>query len=398
MKKFFLLIMLTAFGVSAFAQEGLIITDGYESVALIPKDKRGPYLTNRFFDNIFIGVGGGVNLYWGENDSYGSFGKRLAPALDFSIGKWITPSVGLRMQYSGLKAFGWTNYQSMYATGEPDSKGMYREKFNTMNIHGDVLWNLSNAIGGYREDRTWSFIPYVGFGGARSFKDGHHKNEFAATAGLLNNIRLGGLVDLTLEIKQLFVNQRFDGVVRGSGFESMTTVTAGLTFKLGRSGFSRPAPIVIPDYAPYKKRIHTLENELAQSQNNAKAMAAELAKAKAQTQQSNEVVKTVTVPTVMAVFFQIGSAELSEKDMINLGNIAETIKKEPNRKFTITGYADSYTGSYQRNMVLSQMRADAVKQALVNKFGVNASQLTTIGKGGVDNYANPSLDRMVKIE
>ena len=30
---------------------------------------RGPYETNRFFDNIFVGVAGGVNLYFGENDA-----------------------------------------------------------------------------------------------------------------------------------------------------------------------------------------------------------------------------------------------------------------------------------------------------------------------------------------
>ena len=58
---------------------------------------RGPYETNRLFDNIWLGVGGGVNIYHGENDSYGSFGKRLAPALDLHVGKWITPSVGLRL-------------------------------------------------------------------------------------------------------------------------------------------------------------------------------------------------------------------------------------------------------------------------------------------------------------
>lgn len=61
---------------------------------------RGPYETNRFFDNIWIGVGGGVNIYHGENDSYGKFGKRLAPAIDVNVGKWITPSVGLRLGYS----------------------------------------------------------------------------------------------------------------------------------------------------------------------------------------------------------------------------------------------------------------------------------------------------------
>ena len=69
---------------------------------------RGPYETNRFFDNIFIGVAGGVNVYQGENDSYGSFGKRLAPALDLYMGKWITPSIGARIGYSGINAKGWT--------------------------------------------------------------------------------------------------------------------------------------------------------------------------------------------------------------------------------------------------------------------------------------------------
>ena len=43
---------------------------------------RGPYETNRLSDNIFVGIAGGINLYFGEHDSQGKFGKRLAPALD----------------------------------------------------------------------------------------------------------------------------------------------------------------------------------------------------------------------------------------------------------------------------------------------------------------------------
>lgn len=50
---------------------------------------RGPYETNRFFDNIFVGVAGGVNIYFGEHDSYGKFGKRMAPALDIHVGKMV---------------------------------------------------------------------------------------------------------------------------------------------------------------------------------------------------------------------------------------------------------------------------------------------------------------------
>ena len=84
---------------------------------------RGPYETNRFFDNIFIGIAGGVNVYHGENDSHGGFGKRLAPALDLNVGKWITPAVGVRIGYSGLNAKGWTFGQTAYAKSGKDSIG-----------------------------------------------------------------------------------------------------------------------------------------------------------------------------------------------------------------------------------------------------------------------------------
>ena len=121
------------------------------------------------------------------------------------------------------------------------------------------MWNISNAIGGYKETRTWNFVPYVGFGWARSFGNHAYNNEFAFTYGLLNNIRLGGLVDLNLEVKQMVVNQRFDGVVRGSKGEGMTTITAGLTFKLNRRGFSRPIVPVPVDLTPYNNKIASLE-------------------------------------------------------------------------------------------------------------------------------------------
>lgn len=76
---------------------------------------RGPYETNRLSDNIFVGVAGGINLYFGEHDSQGKFGKRLAPALDIHVGKWFTSSIGARVGYTGLQAKGWTTAGTMYA-------------------------------------------------------------------------------------------------------------------------------------------------------------------------------------------------------------------------------------------------------------------------------------------
>ena len=78
MKRFFIAVALTVACAPAFAQEVVGLQEA--------QTRRGPYLTNRLFDNIFISVAGGINIYEGENDSYG--GKRLAPALDVAVGKY----------------------------------------------------------------------------------------------------------------------------------------------------------------------------------------------------------------------------------------------------------------------------------------------------------------------
>lgn len=389
MKKYLIatMVMLVVSAMPALAQD-----DGLMEA----QTKRGPYLTNRLFDNIFMGVAGGINVYQGESDSYGN---HVAPALDVFVGKWITPCVGLRLQYSGLKANGWDNARSPYAVSSkgPDSKGMYQEKFNVMNLHGDVMWNISNAIGGYKETRTWNFVPYVGFGWARSAANHLYNNEFAFTYGLLNNIRLGNLVDLNLEVKQMVVNQGFDQVVRGAKSEGMFTVTAGLTFKLNRRGFNRPTVAVPADYTPYNNKIASLEDELAKSKAEAKRLADELAAEKNKVKEVPAAAPAIEGP-IMGTFFNIGSYTITPQEIMNLGYVANYIKAYPNKKFTIVGYADSATGSAKRNQYLSQQRADAVCKVLVDRFGVDASQLEVVAKGGTDKFPEIPLNRVAIVE
>lgn len=61
----------------------------------------------------------------------------------------------------------------------------------------------------------------------------------------------------------------------------------------------------------------------------------------------------------------------------------------------ITGYADKQTGSQAFNERLSQLRAEAVYNTLVDKYGVNKDQLILEHKGGVDTmfHENPRLSR-----
>lgn len=358
---------------------------------------RGPYETNRFFDNIFIGVAGGVNIYHGENDSYGSFGKRLAPALDINVGKWITPSVGLRLGYSGINAQGWTSGQTIYAKGLVDGN-IYKEKFGVSYLHGDVMWNFSNAVSGYKETRTWNFVPFLGAGWARSYGNGAHSNEFAVSVGLLNNIRLCSLLDLTLEARHMFVNQRFDGVARGSRGEGMTSVTMGLTFKLNRRGFKRVQDPV--DVMSYLNLIESLEADKDNLKGKNKTLADE-----------NEVLRnrkpeTVTVagkstvsPTPVALFFQIGKATLDKKELTNLDfYVKNALDADKNKIFTIYGGADSATGTKEFNQKLSEKRMKYVYDILVNKYGISKNRLKTVAEGDTNNrFPEPELNRTVII-
>ena len=360
---------------------------------------RGPYETNRFFDNIWIGVGGGVNIYHGENDSYGKFGDRLAPALDINVGKWITPSVGLRLGYSGLNAKGWTLGQTAYAK-DLVSGNIYDEKFGVSYLHGDVMWNFSNAVSGYKETRTWNFVPFVGAGWARSYGNDRHNNEFAVSVGLLNNIRLSNLLDLTLEARHMFVNQRFDGVVRGSKGEGMTSVTVGLSFKLNRRGFKRVAPPVVPDYTPYQNRIKVLESNNADLAGKNKTLAAENEELRRRKPETEKVTVSTISASPVALFFNIGKATLDKKELTNLEfYVKNAMKVDKNKTFTLIGSADKATGSAALNQRLSEQRMEYVYDLLVNKYGIPADRLIKKAEGDTNNrFADPELNRVVIVE
>ena len=94
------------------------------------------------------------------------------------------------------------------------------------------------------------------------------------------------------------------------------------------------------------------------------------------------------------------TSNITAKEMINLKYYAEIIKNNPNQVYRVTGYADKATGTPAYNQKLSEKRAQNVADALVKKFGVKASQLQVVGKGGVDNLyeGGVQLSRVVIVE
>ena len=92
-----------------------------------------------------------------------------------------------------------------------------------------------------------------------------------------------------------------------------------------------------------------------------------------------ETLESLNIQT-KSVYFDSGKFTLkTDGTPARLDAIKEILKNYPNTKFSVEGHTDS-DGSDAYNQKLSENRADAVKNALVNR-GINADNLTTVGFG-----------------
>lgn len=363
---------------------------------------RGPYATNKFFDNTFIGIAGGIHFLESDDDGAGAAGGRVSPSLDVYVGKWMTPSVGFRLGYTGLTARGWSNGQTPYTVSADAAP--YREKFGISYLHGDILWNISNTIGGFKEERLWDFIPYISAGWLHSYSlEGLRStaDEVAVSAGLINNIRLSKRVDLNLEISQLFTQE---SIARPSstGLLGMTSVTLGISVNLGKTGFDRVQDL--PEL-PLPKPVEAEEPVLAVADTSSGMMDSTRMEPWIPVQgctDTVEVVKEVFAGTVSpgAVFFEIGQTTLSVKELFHLDfYVRNVIALDKDKVFVLTGCADKETGYPARNYQLSKMRVDYVYDLLKNKYNIPENRLIIKAVGAENNrFEAPELNRAVIIE
>ncbi len=101
------------------------------------------------------------------------------------------------------------------------------------------------------------------------------------------------------------------------------------------------------------------------------------------------------------ITFSSGKAQVTSVASDQINKIASIIKKYPEDILTVTGHTDS-TGSMKINQSLSESRAAAVKNLLVNG-GVPSGSISTIGVGpsqplaSNDNSTGRSANRRVEI-
>lgn len=86
------------------------------------------------------------------------------------------------------------------------------------------------------------------------------------------------------------------------------------------------------------------------------------------------------------IFFDSGSSTLQEKSNFEINNIVKMMLEHPTMVIKIVGYTDN-VGSDQDNLLLSQVRAKAVVDALINK-GIQEERIKYEGKGSAEPVAD----------
>ncbi|RHJ90646.1 OmpA family protein [Parabacteroides bouchesdurhonensis] len=372
--KILLLALLSGFVFSVSAQEfqpqiGFSTEKGYKTN--FKKNKAG--------DNWFISIAGGASILLGDQNNKADFGNRLNFAPQFSFGKWFNPYLAFRTQLNGGILHGFVG---------DDAQLMQHNKY--MAAHVDLLWDVTNFWAPYRESKVFRLIPWVGLGYAQRFKT-TEAAEFARSespslnAGILMAFRVSKRVDINVEAQGSLLNEQFNRVSMGHLSDGIAQLSAGLTFKLGKTDFEVLQPM---DYA--------LLNDLNNQINSLRAANDELSKRPVSCPECEEVVTEVVNNYVdNVVYFRLNSSKIDKNQQISIYNTAEFMKNN-NTPIKVVGYADKKTGTSNYNMGLSEKRAKAVAKELIEKYGISSDQITIEWKGSdVQPYGENNWNRVV---
>ena len=359
--------------------------------------------TNSFWSNWFVQANVAGTAFWGNQEVGNNFSKsplkgfRNNLGFSVAVGKWFTPGLGLRTKFNG--AWG--------RTVVSENKKTNANKYWTLSEQ--VMFNLSNMLLGYNESRVWDFIPYASVGVNRNMS----ANCYAPVAGIgiLNEFKINNKWAVNLDVNYMLGTSDYDGF-EGSlpgakpydarSFKGLVAnhdrtlnVEVGLTYNLGKATFNK-TPDVEAIKALSQGQIDALNAQLADAQSENNRLKDLLANQKpVETVTPKTVKEFVTTP--VSVFFDINKTNVaSQYDLVNVRALAKYAIAN-NSNLLVSGYADKATGNEKINQKLSEGRAETVAGELV-KMGVNRANITTKGKGGVDDMSPISFNRRATVQ
>ena len=339
-----------------------------------------------FWDNWSMGIQGGATMKMSGT----GFFKSARPAFGLTVGKQWTPILGIDIQ--GMGYVNTTNSTTMVDASD---------------VSLIARMNLMNLFAGYEGmPRPFEIETVTGLGWLHHYMNGGgDADDMSARVGLNFNFNLGEDAVWTFGIKPAVVfNLTGEYPSKKVAFNrnhSNMEILFGLTYHFADSDGNRHFalinavdPMVL---AAMNEEINDLREVVVAKDVELVGLADELLIVQNQLNEARNKKVEASGETIniveSVVAFPFNQSDVQSSQMPSLEHVANYLKNNPDANITVNGYA-SPEGTEEYNLQLSQRRADAVKDILVNKYGIAANRINTIGHGVGDIFSEPAWNRV----
>lgn len=385
MKKLFLMLAVAASAMTASAQE--------------PKSG---FADAKFWDNWYLGA----NLGAVSKAKHQAVLKNLNPQFGIRFGKWFTPSVGIAGE--GRFLFGNKLYGRQLTDKSP---------FHGMEGHLLGTLNFSNAFGGYQgSPRPFEVIGLAGIGFLHNFgttdkgqfPSNYQKNMLTSKFGLDLAWNFGSEKEWQFYVEPALIYaiggaKKFDKIQYNSN-RAAVELNVGINYYFktsnGTHHFLNITECDQREIDALNNTINDLRNKNAADQAKIAQLQAEIArltKALRDCENKPAPEPPFEAPTIPSVFYNVNKSLITKQQAENVAVAAQILKNHPELKLNIKGYA-SPEGRAKKNQELSVRRANAVKDLLVKKYGIDESRITAEGCGTTkDKYETYENNRVAML-
>ncbi len=351
----------------------------------------------KFLDNWSLSAGVGTNMTF--SDEYQSIKpQNWGPEIWLSLNKDWTPVLGNRF------SIGW-GQNNVCTIGEWNGTKDFLQQLalnpNRLSASVDFTINPLNLFS-YNYDRRFNVLAIVGVGYAHLFEKSTtvddvtaslKKNNFLVPkVGLQVNYKVSDPILVFVESNFRVYDDKLDGLVAAAQYDADLTLTAGITYRFKNHDGSRGFNYIL---SYDQEHIDALNDEINDLRKKLAAKPTEVIVHDTVTV-NTETVNNISTP--MTIRFVADSYDVADDQSANLENLATFLKDNESVNVSIIGYADAETGTSDYNQQLSEKRAEAVKDILVTKYGIDSSRLTVSAEGDkVQQYSTNNWNRAVII-
>ncbi|MCD8290405.1 MAG: OmpA family protein [Prevotella sp.] len=320
-----------------------------------------------------------------------SFGKLVSYNAQIGAGYQFNPTIGLRLS---------VNAWSSRAGWEMDNT-IKKWRWNYVAPMLDATVNVSNLFCGFNPKRVFEFSVFggigmnIGWGNDEAANAAEYINttyysgatqdlsylwdgtkvRLAGRVGVMADFRICDAVTLGLEASANVLNDHYNSKKAGNA-DWYINALVGVKINLGKTYTTKK----ITPPAPPEKVVERVVEKVVEKP----------------APPAPPVVEKVE-PLRRDIFFTINATHIVGTEAAKVKEVAEYLKKYPEATVQVTGYADKGTGNEKINQALSEKRAQAVVDSLINDYGISSSRIFSSAKGDTEQPFDVDTQNRVSI-